>query len=137
MRIPIACTLGAEDARHRIAQWRDLLSRSITGAERVSHERLRLRLPAGPDVLAAAVELAGEEQACCEFFRFTIEAENDADWLVVDVPPEAAPVLDDLAGLVPASLMTSVHRSRPGAHHGRRPVAIDLRPLAQPRQGTY
>jgi hypothetical protein len=111
VRIPIACTLGTEDARHRIAEWRVLLSDSITGAERVGPKRLRLRLRAGPDVLVTAINLARAERACCGFFRFTIAVENDADWLVVDVPPEAAPVLNDLAGLVPASLMAPARRS--------------------------
>ena len=52
-------------------------------------------------VLAAAVDLAQREKACCDFFEFSIGIEADALWLSVRVPAEASLVLDDFARLLP------------------------------------
>jgi len=51
--------------------------------------------------LAAAVDLAQREKACCDFFEFAIVIESDALWLSVRVPAEASRVLDDFARLLP------------------------------------
>jgi hypothetical protein len=51
--------------------------------------------------LAAAVDLAQREKACCDFFEFAIAIESDALWLSVRVPAEASLVLDDFARLLP------------------------------------
>jgi hypothetical protein len=51
--------------------------------------------------LEAAVDLARREKACCAFFEFAIEVEEDASWLSVTVPPDAADALEDLASLLP------------------------------------
>jgi hypothetical protein len=99
VKVPIACSLSAEASEDRIREWRAFLSRSVVSADRQGNV-LRLGLVLSDRVLAAAVDLAGREKACCPFFAFAIEIEPDARTLRVEVPAEAVAVLDDFAGLV-------------------------------------
>ncbi len=98
--MPIACTLTATQAEDRVEEWRRFLQASVTAVE---HDELsaRLRLRDGDHVLLAAADLSRRERACCAFFRFRIEPMPDALWLQVEVPPDAAPILDDFLGLAP------------------------------------
>ena len=100
MRVPIACSLTAAAADDRIDEWRSFLAASIDATERTDPQLLRMRL-ASTTVLAAAVDLAQREKACCDFFEFSIGIEADALWLSVRVPAEASLVLDDFARLLP------------------------------------
>jgi hypothetical protein len=104
MRIPIACTLTSESAGARVEEWRQFLDEWTGAAERAGDLCLRVKLDASPEALAAAVDLARREKACCAFFAFSIEVEADASWLSVTVPPEAADVLADFASLLPHPL---------------------------------
>jgi hypothetical protein len=99
VRIPIVCTLTATDAESRAGEWREFLATSTTASERLSGHQLRVRLASAPDALAAAVDLAQREKACCAFFEFSIDVAADQLWLRVTVPPEASSILDDLASL--------------------------------------
>ena len=98
--MPIACSLTAAAADDRIDEWRSFLAASVDAAERTSPQQLRMHL-ASSTVLAAAVDLAQREKACCEFLEFSIGIEADALWLWVQVPAEASLVLDDFARLLP------------------------------------
>jgi hypothetical protein len=53
------------------------------------------------DELPRLVSLAQREKACCQFFDFTFEVEADSIALVIEVPGDAAPVLDEFAALSP------------------------------------
>lgn len=101
VQIPIACTLGAEQASDRVEEWRQFLECSTEAADRVASDRLRLRLNPRPETLVAAVDLARREKSCCSFFDFSIDLQLDGNWLVVCVPPEAEGVLADFSRLVP------------------------------------
>ncbi len=106
MKIPIACMLTATEAPDRVEEWRTFLHSSVLGIE---HEPggtvARLRLELTDEVLLAAADLSRRERACCAFFRFRLrldlDLEPDALWFEVEVPPDAAPVLDGLVGLAP------------------------------------
>jgi hypothetical protein len=106
MQIPVACTLGAEDAASRVEEWRQFLTNSILSADPVGPELLRLRLEPSADTLVAAVDLAKREKSCCRFFEFSIDVREDACWLVVGVPQDAASVLADFSLLLPQGLPT-------------------------------
>jgi hypothetical protein len=99
VRVPIACSLTAAAADDRIDEWRRFLAASVDAAERPSPQLLRMHLTS-TTVLAAAVDLAQREKACCDFFEFAIAVESDAVWLSVRVPAEASLVLDDFARLL-------------------------------------
>jgi hypothetical protein len=99
--VPIACSLTADAADVRIEEWRHFLVASVDAAERTSAQLFRMHLTS-TTVLAAAVDLARREEACCDFYEFSIDIEADALWLSVRVPAEASGVLDDFARLLPS-----------------------------------
>lgn len=101
--IPIACTLEAVAARAQVDEWRATLAGAVARAERVSPDRLALRLHADLPELHALALLAQREKACCDFFRFSFEVEADAVTFVVGVPTDAVAILDDLARLADPS----------------------------------
>jgi len=97
--MPIACTLGPAAVGPRIEQWRDVLSRAVTHAERVAPDRLACELHADLADLRALAILAQEEKACCGFFTFSFEVEVDGVTMMVGVPGDAIVVLDQFATL--------------------------------------
>jgi hypothetical protein len=100
VRVPLACSLTAAAADDRIDEWRRFLAASVDAAERTNPQQLRMHLTS-TTVVAAAVDLAQREKACCDFFEFEIDIESDALWLSVLVPAEASMILDDFARLLP------------------------------------
>jgi MerR family copper efflux transcriptional regulator len=104
VRIPIACTLTSEAAHDRVEEWRRFFASSVTAIQRTSEQEIRLHLGATTHALGDAVDLAQREKRCCPFFEFSILVEATSLWLVVRVPPEAAAVLADFAGLLPRPL---------------------------------
>jgi hypothetical protein len=111
VQVPVLCSLTSEGATGRIEEWRLFLQASVSSAERESENQLRLRLSSSPDVLLAAIALAQREKACCPFFEFSIDLQEDTCWFVVSVPTEAVDILTDFAGLVPSSLSCLESRS--------------------------
>ena len=97
VRPPVACSLDAPGLEQRVGEWRQQL-RTVTSSQR-SGSVLTLRLAADAD-LAALAGLCRQEVACCPFFAFRLEIAAAGAVLVVEVPADAEPVLDELAGLV-------------------------------------
>ena len=71
--IPIACDMGAisEDQLARYGGSRALLLAACVGTEEHA-DGFSFRYPAQPELLAAAGELIGLEQACCAFLRYEL-----------------------------------------------------------------
>jgi hypothetical protein len=98
MQVPIACTLDATGRDERGDEWRAFHQEVVVERDRVSPERLRLRLdPSLDDAVARAVDLARREKACCAFFEFSLEILTEATWLEVAVPESATGILDEFA----------------------------------------
>ncbi len=104
METPVACTLGSEEVRHRIEEWRRFFEGSIDAAERVGPDRLRVRLNPLPETLVTAVDLALREKSCCNFFDFSLDLQLEGCWLVVAVPPDAAAILAEFSLLIPPGM---------------------------------
>jgi len=104
VRIPIACTLTADDQPGRLDEWRSFFATQVAAVELPAPDRARLRLADGSAAVLAAAALAQREKQCCGFFEFAIELGAQGRWLSVGVPAEAAPVLADLVDLLPARL---------------------------------
>ena len=100
MKVPIACTLGAEDAAGRVEEWRVALSGAVTAVSRPDPGRAELRLISEPGAIATLIDLARREKACCPFFGFAFEVEDDGLTFAVSVPDDATGVLDEFSGLV-------------------------------------
>jgi hypothetical protein len=91
----MACTLGPNEARSQLGEWQEALHRVVDGSERVSPNRLELRLLPNADVVSV-LSLAQREAACCAFFSFAIEIQADRLVLAVEVPNDAVEILDQL-----------------------------------------
>lgn len=89
--VPIACTLTADDAAERVAQWRRLLGDA--GAEEMPDGR-RVTLPA--DRAAAVAALAAAEQRCCPFFDFRLRFDGPVVHLEVRAPADALALVAEL-----------------------------------------
>ena len=95
---PIVCALQPNDYAGRLADFRRTVFSRLSGMERPEPTRLRLLLAAGTDP-GTVRELLVREQACCAFLGFTITGDDDRLVADLQVPTEAAPVLDAVAGL--------------------------------------
>jgi len=94
-RVPVACTLSADDASARGDEWRRFVASCVVEVER-TETGARLRLHDDDDAVLIAADLARREKACCAFFDFRLALVPEGVWLEVDGPAEAAPVLDEL-----------------------------------------
>ena len=99
MEPPIACALDAADARAQVNEWRALLSEIVTAVEWQSPTSVSMRLHADPGAIASLVDLAGREAACCPFFHFMVGIDAYGITFTASVPPEAAGILEQFAGL--------------------------------------
>jgi MerR family copper efflux transcriptional regulator len=109
VKVPIACSLTSEDARGRVAEWRELLESSIDRVERTDSVA-RLHVVGDDQTLLRVVDLAEREKACCPFFDFSLELGHDQRWLRVSVPPDAAAVLNELLPLLPRDIRRRAER---------------------------
>lgn len=99
MKVPIACTLTAEDAADRIEAWRSALGDSVTAVSRPEPVRLVLGVGSDPARIAVLVDLARREKACCGFFCFAFNVGAQEVTLEVSVPEDATTVLDGFEAL--------------------------------------
>jgi hypothetical protein len=96
--VPIVCTLHPNEMGARLEAWHRLLAAHLGGIERPAPTRLRLILAAGAG-LERTRELAAREMACCAFMTFTVTPSDGRLLVDAEVPAEAAPTLDGLAGI--------------------------------------
>jgi hypothetical protein len=97
-KIPVACSLSADDARDRGDEWRRLRNTHVVEVERTASSA-RLRLRDGGEAILAATDLAQREKECCAFFEFRLLILADAVWLEVEVPDDVDLSLDELSFL--------------------------------------
>ena len=97
---PDACTLPTAERPLRVAEFDEVFTRAVRGAERAGQSRLRLDLDPGPGVAGRIAELAAAETGCCSFFTFTLTVADGSLLLDVTVPPSSIEVLDALAARV-------------------------------------
>ena len=96
---PIACSLTDQAARAQLDEWRQVMNQARVEAVRVSPNTLSLRLADHSGQLAALVDLARREKACCAFFDFAILIGATDIEMRVSVPDDATAILDEFAGL--------------------------------------
>jgi len=90
-KIPIACTLGADEQVDRGAEWARMLSRA-SARERVDAQ-VRLTFPRDPALAGELADLVAREVDCCGFFTFTLTVSHDAIVLDVSAPHGAKDLL--------------------------------------------
>jgi hypothetical protein len=105
--VPIVCTLHPNQMGGRLEEWHRLFAAHLGGIQRPAPTRLRLLLAAdaGEDRVR---DLAAREMACCAFMTVTVTVTPGGGRLLLDaeVPAEAAPTLDGLAGLAERAART-------------------------------
>jgi hypothetical protein len=101
MEPPIACSLDSGGALAQLEEWRNLLDAVVTTVERRAPTELRMQLDADQNSIGAVIALAQREVACCPFFAFTLQVDAHGMTLTTTVPPDAAPVVEAFAQLVP------------------------------------
>jgi hypothetical protein len=130
--VPIVCTLHPNEMGGRLEEWHRLFADHLAGIERPAPTRLRLLLAADAG-LERTRQLAAREMACCAFMTFTVTPAHgrltrlahyrdvrpdrlqgsrdlgnaQASLLMdIEVPEQAAPTLDGLAGIAQRAART-------------------------------
>jgi hypothetical protein len=96
--VPIVCTLHPNEMGARLEEWHRLFAAHLDGIQRPAPTRLRLVLAADAGVDRVR-DLAAREMACCAFMAITVTPGGGRLLLDTEVPAEAAPTLDGLAGI--------------------------------------
>ena len=92
----IACSLRADAAGDREAQWRDLLSRALIRRARAP-AGVRIELRALPGVRGELERLVAAERDCCPFMTMSVEMTADQVLvLCVAAPALAAAIVERL-----------------------------------------
>lgn len=76
--LPIACTLGVDEGRQRIEDWRAVVRRSGTSTMR-DPGVITIEFRDGPEVGAQLTRLVNAERDCCAFLGWEL-LRTDAGW---------------------------------------------------------
>ena len=101
--LPLACDLGPQDGQARLLRWQALHQVAVPTAHLQDGE-LEVRYPPGPGVHDELVALAGAEQKCCSFVRWTVTEVAGRAVLRVTAPPAAPEAVEPIATLFKATL---------------------------------
>lgn len=93
---PIECTIGDDERTARL-ELLERLRTAVKAVDRTDHGLL-LRFPARDDVDADIRRFAADEQRCCRFWGFAIDATATDVTLRWDGPPATGELLDQLLG---------------------------------------
>ena len=91
---PLTCSIDGSEVPGRV-ELLERLRRSVRTVERTEHGML-LRFPGAPDVEDDVRRFAVDEQRCCAFWGFAVEATPDEVALRWDAPPGAADLVGQL-----------------------------------------
>jgi hypothetical protein len=90
---PVACTLGGNDYRERLA-WIAQLNRDGLRSHR--REAMALELHYAAAVRDRVHQLVRQEAECCPFLTFTVNESDEQVSVTISVPERAAEIADDL-----------------------------------------
>jgi MerR family copper efflux transcriptional regulator len=86
-KIPIACTLSADERVDRRGEWSEMLGRAAT--RELRDTGAHLTFAPDPGVAAELADLAAREVDCCAFFTFMLTVTHDGVGLDISAPTEA------------------------------------------------
>ena len=92
---PITCTIGSDEINERI----ELIERMRTNLQRLDRtdHGLLLRFLDHADIEADLNRFAVDEKRCCRFWGFAVDKADNEVTLRWDAPPDARPLLDNIA----------------------------------------
>lgn len=106
---PIACTLGGNDYRERLA-WIAQLNRDGLRSHRRDVRTLELHYAAA--VRDRVHQLVRQEAECCAFLGFAVDQSADQVSLTITVPERAGEIADDaLAPFLPSGGADNEHQA--------------------------
>lgn len=94
--LPIACSLNATERTVRLAAMTALGRDALVGVRRAT-AHAELRFAAGDGIRDRVEEIAAAEAECCAFLDMEVHDEPDLVVLYITAPPDADPVLGELA----------------------------------------
>jgi NAD(P)-dependent dehydrogenase (short-subunit alcohol dehydrogenase family) len=94
-KIPIACTLAANELVDRGSEWARMIERAT--AQEMTDEGARLTFAREPALASDLADLVAREVDCCGFFTFTLRVSHDEIALFVSAPPDARALVEAFA----------------------------------------
>lgn len=91
--VAVACTLGPDDFKTRVAALHELASRSLRRSRR---DGLVLDLTYDAAELPEIENLVAKERECCAFLEFRLRLDAEGVRLTITAPQNAGPAADDL-----------------------------------------
>ena len=91
------CSLPIAERPLRLAEFDELFASSARSVTRLDGSGVRIHLAGGPGLREQVRGLAEREAACCSFFDFVVDGDDDDLVLAVSVPIERREILDALA----------------------------------------
>lgn len=93
---PIACSLGADDLRRRLAEIAALGNECLRGRTTEGDAQV-LRFHPDPSTRRRLEQIVAAESECCAFLDLDLRQEGDELVLTISAPADAALVAADLA----------------------------------------
>jgi arsenite methyltransferase len=106
---PIACSLEPGALADRLAEISAVGAQALIGANSRSRPA-RLRFRAGADVRGRLAAIVAAEARCCPFLDLRLADEDDGTVLLIDAPPGAEPIVDDLVAAFGGQRSTATAR---------------------------
>jgi hypothetical protein len=96
--LPIACSLGADDLKQRLAAIAEIGAESLLGHETEDARHL-LRFRADAATRRRLEDVVAAEAQCCAFLDLKLEERGGELILSVEAPEDAQPTADALAAI--------------------------------------
>ena len=93
--LPMACSLTADAAGDRKADWHALLARALISRTSI-RDGVRIELQNLPGVRRELERLVAAERECCPFMTMSVDTADRELLLTVTAPELAAPILEQM-----------------------------------------
>ena len=93
---PVACSLEASLAGHRLTEWQALAGKATS--RYAIEDGVGLTFELDPELTAEIARLAAAEYECCSFLRFALAIDASGVQLEIGAPPDARQVVTALLG---------------------------------------
>ncbi len=98
--LPVACTLGSDDASARLQRWQQLHQTAAPSAELTNGEG---PLPARSRVAERAAGPGRRRTVCCSFVSWTVTEDGGQPVLCVTVSPSSPDAIESIAAMFAAT----------------------------------
>ncbi len=100
--LPVACTLGSDDASARLQRWQQL-HQTAAPSTPLTNGELEVRYQPGPELLSELQDLVVEERVCCSFVSWTGTEDGGQPVLRVTPSPSSPDAIETIAAMFAAT----------------------------------